>query len=228
MGAPMCDFKLEGPGGYIRITNKEILIHGPSGEIRTPNLAQRTGVPAAIPVHSDAPPGHSSGKPQQLLAAAHGAGGSALGPGAKPPLQRYGAEFHAASAATGVPADLLAAIAWAESRGNPNVAGGGMMQFDPNTFAYLKHKYPNLIKGGSDDPASNIMAAGLYMKELHAQFGGWQLAMRAYNSGPNAVNLSDPNAIKPQPGAPVTGVPEYVRNVTNYWNTISNGGELPP
>jgi len=94
----------------------------------------------------------------------------------------------AASEKTGIPPSILAGMIWQESKGKADTPGGGLMQLGPNEF----EKY-----GGGDiyNPADNIMAGARYMQDLLQQFGGdIKLALRAYNSGPNGVDRSNPNA----------------------------------
>ncbi|WP_257463569.1 transglycosylase SLT domain-containing protein [Archangium lipolyticum] len=69
------------------------------------------------------------------------------------------------------------------------------MQMNPNTFKALQAKYPELQGKNLADPETNILAGAYYMKDMKAQFGSWDLALRAYNSGPNGVDRSNPNAI---------------------------------
>lgn len=52
------------------------------------------------------------------------------------------------------------------------------------------------------------MAGARYMKEMYDEFGSWELALRAYNSGPNGVDPGNPNAT---PAG--TGDPTYVTKV---------------
>jgi soluble lytic murein transglycosylase-like protein len=72
------------------------------------------------------------------------------------------------------------------------------------------------------DPATNLAAAALYLRDLHRQFGSMSLALRAYNSGPNGVDRSNPRAT---PAG--TGDPTCVDKVLDFSRTIASGGELP-
>jgi soluble lytic murein transglycosylase-like protein len=225
--------ELPGSSGYILVTDKEIVIHGPSGEIRTPN-PNTVNPPPKIQTGGAAAP--FGGIPSPNLVAPPEDGGNAGSPSLSQEqfLKKYRPYFEAASKATGMPVDLLAAIAWKESRGMPNAPGGGMMQIDPTprsdanpqggAFEQEKAKHPDLIKGDINDPASNIMAAAFYLKEQKDRFGSWQLALRAYNSGPEGTDVKNPNA---RPAG--TGDPQYVTLVMKYWGIISSGkGQLPP
>ncbi|AJK47179.1 lytic transglycosylase domain-containing protein [Burkholderia plantarii] len=116
---------------------------------------------------------------------------------------KYNSEIMSASQATGVPPGILAGQIWQESKGVADTPGGGLMQLGPDEF----QKY-----GGGDisNPADNIRAGANYMKDLAAQFGGnMDAALRAYNSGPNGVDLGNLNST---PAG--TGDPTYVQKVT--------------
>ncbi|WP_070106904.1 lytic transglycosylase domain-containing protein [Burkholderia plantarii] len=116
---------------------------------------------------------------------------------------KYNSEIMSASQATGVPPGILAGQIWQESKGVADTPGGGLMQLGPDEF----QKY-----GGGDisNPADNIRAGANYMKDLATQFGGnMDAALRAYNSGPNGVDLGNLNST---PAG--TGDPTYVQKVT--------------
>lgn len=151
-------------------------------------------------------------------------------------LKPYQQDIQNAADKTGVPAEVLAAQIWQESRGNLGAAtvnGGngqqdsGLMQVNSNTFADLQSKNPDLL-GTNADPNNardNIMAGALYMKEqLNAFDGNMGAALRAYNSGPNNVNLNDLSDIS-QTG---TGDSTYVDKVMSFAQIIRTGqGQLP-
>lgn len=100
----------------------------------------------------------------------------------------YDAYFQEAARTYNVPAALLIAMAKVESDFNPNVVSGagaiGIMQLMPATAAGL---------GVSDpyDPRQNIMGGAKYIAQNIEQFknysNGLELAVAAYNAGPNAV-----------------------------------------
>ncbi|WP_224242416.1 lytic transglycosylase domain-containing protein [Hyalangium gracile] len=159
-------------------------------------------------------------------------GDAKLGAGFPPALAQFKDAIEAAAAKTGVPAAMLAAQIWQESRGNlaaVSTNGGngltdtGLMQVNPNTFKELQARHPELQGKDLSDPVTNILAGACYMKDMKEQFGSWDLALRAYNSGPNGVDRSNPNAI---PAG--TGDATYVTKVKQFWDTISTGqGTLP-
>ncbi|MFP2905321.1 lytic transglycosylase domain-containing protein [Pyxidicoccus sp. 3LFB2] len=159
-------------------------------------------------------------------------GGSRMGANLPPALEKLRPQIEAAAAKTGVPAEMLAAQIWAESRGKVDATstnGGngmtdtGLMQVNPNTFRGLQEKYPELQGKNLSDPATNILAGACYMKDMKEQFGNWDLALRAYNSGPSGVDRSNPDAIPAGLGSP-----SYVRDVNSFMKTLSTGeGQLP-
>ncbi len=92
--------------------------------------------------------------------------------------------FEEAAAKYGLPSDLLRSVAKAESDFNPNTvsrAGAvGVMQLMPGTAKLL---------GVTDsyDARQNIMGGAKYLKENLDRFGSVELALAAYNAGPNSV-----------------------------------------
>ncbi|MFY2560929.1 lytic transglycosylase domain-containing protein [Corallococcus terminator] len=159
-------------------------------------------------------------------------GGKKLGGNLPPGLEKLRSTIESAAAKTGVPAEMLAAQIWQESRGNLDAVstnGGngltdtGLMQVNPNTFKELQAKHPELQGKDLSDPETNILAGACYMKDMKEQFGGWDLALRAYNSGPNGVDRNNANAI---PAG--TGDATYVTKVKDFMNTLATGeGTLP-
>lgn len=100
----------------------------------------------------------------------------------------YDAYFQEAARTYNVPVPLLVAMAKVESEFDPNAVSGagaiGIMQLMPSTAAAL---------GVSDpyDPRQNIMGGAKYVAQNIEQFknysNGLELAIAAYNAGPNAV-----------------------------------------
>ncbi|MCK8504098.1 lytic transglycosylase domain-containing protein [Myxococcus fulvus] len=187
------------------------------GDASTPPSSFGASNPLTPPTSTDSVPTERSGK---------------LGGNLPPGLEKFRSAIESAAAKTGVPAEMLAAQIWQESRGDlaavtTNGGNGltdtGLMQVNPNTFKELQAKHPELAGKDLSDPATNILAGACYMKDMKEQFGGWDLALRAYNSGPNGVDKSNPDAI---PAG--TGDATYVRKVKDFMNILSTGeGSLP-
>jgi hypothetical protein len=89
-----------------------------------------------------------------------------------------------ATASLGIDPRLVAAVAWAESGFDPNAVSGdgamGIMQVMPGTATELGLADPF-------DPAQAIPAGARYLIRQHERFGSWELALAAYNAGPEAV-----------------------------------------
>ena len=119
----------------------------------------------------------------------------------------YLPHIYAAEAKYSLPAGLLDALVWTESRYNPlavSPAGAvGLGQLMPATAKEL---------GVSNrfDPMANIFGAARYLRQMLDRFGLVHLAVAAYNAGPGAVERVG--------GIPRNGeTPEYVRNVLQRW-----------
>ncbi|MFC7501103.1 transglycosylase SLT domain-containing protein [Nocardioides sp. GCM10030258] len=115
----------------------------------------------------------------------------------------YAGLINAAAARTGVPGELLAAVAKQESGFNPRAvspAGAqGLMQLMPGTARGLGVENPF-------DPAQAIDGAARLLRSLIDRFGQTDLALAAYNAGPGAVARYD-------------GVPPY-RETQNYVRNV--------
>ena len=99
---------------------------------------------------------------------------------------QYAGLVEQASASTGTPAPLLAAILYNESRFQPDVVSSagaeGIAQFMPATAA----------ANGVDpfDPSSAIPGAADLLAQFHAAFGSWTDAVAAYAAGGGAVEAA--------------------------------------
>jgi len=151
-------------------------------------------------------------------------------------LKPFEGAIEKASKASGIDPAVLAGQIYQESRGVINASstnGGngltdaGLMQVNENTFKDLQTKYPDLLKSDANpnNPDDNIMAGALYMKDMKAQFNGDDgAALRAYNSGPENVNLSNLSDISKYG----TGDSTYVDKVQNFAAIIKNGAGILP
>lgn len=132
----------------------------------------------------------------------------------------YDEYFSLASATYQVPEALLKAMAKAESEFDPNAvshAGAiGIMQLMPSTAANLGVTDPY-------DPKQNIMGGAKYLSQLLRAFSaysnGLELAIAAYNAGPDAVKKAGYRI--PQNGE----TPAYVEKVKGYLSFADGTGE---
>jgi membrane-bound lytic murein transglycosylase MltF len=100
-------------------------------------------------------------------------------------IERYPELINAAAKKYGLDAQLLAAVAAAESNFDPRAVSRknaqGVMQLLPETSARLAVRNPF-------DPAQSIDAGARYLKELLDRFhDNVKLALAAYNAGPERV-----------------------------------------
>lgn len=108
----------------------------------------------------------------------------------------FRASFASASREAGVAPELLAAVAYEESRMRPearSTAGAeGLLQLMPGTARELRVD-PRA-------PHSNVLAGARYLRRMLDRFQGLDLALAAYNAGPSAVEGSG-GAVGPGPRA---------------------------
>jgi soluble lytic murein transglycosylase-like protein len=99
-------------------------------------------------------------------------------------LHAYDGLFREAAGVNGIPAELLKAVAVAESRMNPRAlshAGAmGLMQLMPATARSLGVR-------DAYTPEQAVPAGARLLAELVGQFGSFELGLAAYNAGPGAV-----------------------------------------
>jgi soluble lytic murein transglycosylase-like protein len=113
---------------------------------------------------------------------------------------------------------LLANVMAAESNFNPRAVSRknaqGLMQLMPETSSRLLVKNPF-------DPAQNIDAGAAYLKQMLNRFeGNVELALAAYNAGPDRV-------IQYGGIPPFRETQEYVRRITSRVNQGTSSSALP-
>ena len=124
------------------------------------------------------------------------------------PVPAYLAEIiNDAAAQYGVDPNLIAAVAFKESRYNPNavsrIGAEGIMQLKPKTARYLGVT-------NSFDARQNVFGGVKYLRKLLDQFdGNVEYALAAYNAGPTLVAKVGPNATEE--------ATEYVATITKYY-----------
>lgn len=112
----------------------------------------------------------------------------------------------------GLPARLLDAVIAQESGYDPRAispAGAmGMMQLMPNTARSMRLKFPW-------DPIANMRAGARYLRDQKYRFGRMDLALAAYNAGPERKSLN---------AGYIPAIPEtlaYVRAITTNWARLA-------
>jgi hypothetical protein len=137
-----------------------------------------------------------------------GVGGVGRTGGGSTTVDPFSGLFAAAGQRHGVPADLLSAVGYVESRYRVDAVSSagaeGVMQLMPFVSEEL----------GVDpwDPAQAIDGAARLLRSHFDRFGNWDLALAAYNAGAGAVSRAGDTIPSP-------GVAEYVRRVNERMMT---------
>jgi len=123
---------------------------------------------------------------------------------------RFAGAFRTAARETGLPLSLLAAVAWEESRMDPQAVSGagarGLLQVMPRTAKSLA--------SASDEPRVNILVGARYLDQLLGRYNGnVELALAAYNAGPTVVDKLG--------GAPSLATLRYAKNVETRAASLS-------
>jgi len=116
-----------------------------------------------------------------------------------------------AAAKYGVDPNLIAAVAFKESRYRPNavsrIGAEGIMQLKPRTARWLGVK-------DSFDARQNVLGGTKYLRMLLDRFGGdLDLALAGYNAGPDLVAKVGPRATEE--------AIEYVATVKRYYSVAT-------
>lgn len=112
--------------------------------------------------------------------------------------RQYQSMFDGATKKYDLPKNLLARVAYQESRFRPDIISGevtskadaqGIMQIIPRW-------HPNV---NPLNPSEAIYYAASYLKNLHTRFGSWSEALAAYNWGPTNLQkyLQGDKAVMP-------------------------------
>jgi len=170
------------------------------------------GQPGGIPPAGQPTAPGAPGSPNANVSYAPRAGTTPGQQGTPEYVQQYGMGYEPAimkaSQATGIRPELLRSLMAHESAGDPNASGNaheiGLFQLTPATAQ-------NWVEGGVKNARNNdanIMGGAQYLKMLLDRFGGnEELAVAAYNAGPEAV-------IKAGYKVPQNNItPKHVRNV---------------
>lgn len=122
----------------------------------------------------------------------------------------YLGNVRAAEVRYALPAGLLDALVWTESRYIPTAVSkagaAGLGQLMPGTAR-------DLGVANRFDPVANVNGAARYLRQMLDKFGQVHLALAAYNAGPRAVERAR--------GIPLNReTPAYVSNVLRQWRAM--------
>lgn len=101
----------------------------------------------------------------------------------------YAGAIRGEAAATGVDADLIAAVIYRESKFSSGARSDqgavGLMQVLPETASWIHRQpgAPSVTPDALAEPAANIAYGAWYLRYLTAKYGSVELALVAYNGG---------------------------------------------
>lgn len=115
-------------------------------------------------------------------------------------INRYRETINKAAGRYGVPAEIIGAIIWQESRGNPMASGAdqevGLMQITPVAARDLYNNRMWFRPIPERDAHNNIMQGAAFLALQYRRAGSWKQAIRAYNAGYSATQKSKNIAIE--------------------------------
>ena len=121
----------------------------------------------------------------------------------------YEAEIASAAAAQGIPATIPLAVAWRESGRKQYNADGTVRTGGAGELGIFQVKPATAPGVNLADPMQNIQAGVGYLARLFSQYHKWDLALAAYNWGPQNVDKYQAGKIRSIPA----GVQNYVKQV---------------
>lgn len=140
-------------------------------------------------------------------------------------IDQWDAYIQASAQRNGLDPNLVKAVIYQESRGNPKAQSGknarGLMQLIPGTFASFKKHLSDLFGAeraeNAFDPEVNIEAGCTYLAQMKAKFGSDKLALAAYNAGPGNVQ-------KYGGVPPFSETQKYVATISERYQSESQNG----
>jgi murein DD-endopeptidase MepM/ murein hydrolase activator NlpD len=176
-----------------------------TGAFEDPTLAGMSGSPQKVNVADmfALPPAPGMTPQQAAGQAPVGSGLTSLG-GDWANVDRWDSVIAAASAKTGVPANLIKAVMKLESNGEnlgPNSSTAvGPMQVTTSNWSNLGYDLFN--------PEQNIFAGATILKQMYDTMGDWEGATRAYFAGPGGAYTGNQDS--------------FGTNPNTYWSTVNS------
>lgn len=102
-------------------------------------------------------------------------------------VARWKNQIESASSETGVPSQIIGAVIWQESGGDPNAVGAageaGLMQLKPIAVEDVQQNFNVNLSTYAIEPGENIRAGAYFLKLMKKREGTWNEALEAYNQG---------------------------------------------